>query len=60
MRYAMHKVGETAIYQMLEATESIIAEITPPGIICVPVGLEVSDLTHIIVDGKPVLKPEGA
>lgn len=56
MRYAMHKVGETAIYQMLEAPESIIAEITPQGVICIPVGIEVSDTTHIIVDGQAVLK----
>lgn len=56
MRYAMHRSGETTIFQMLECPESIVAEITPPGVVCVPAGLDVSDVTHIIVDGKPVLK----
>lgn len=56
MRYAMHRVGETSIFQMLECPESLVAELTPPGVVCIPVGLEVSDVTHIIVGGKPVLK----
>lgn len=54
MRFAMHKVGETAIFQILEAPEHIAAEITPVGAVCIPVGPEVSDATHIIVDGKAV------
>lgn len=58
MRYAMHRIGETVIFQMLECPESIVTEITPSGVVCVPVGLEVSDSTHVIVDGKPVLKPQ--
>lgn len=56
MRYAMHRVNETSIFQMLECPESLVAELTPPGVVCIPVGLEVSDVTHSIVDGKPVLK----
>lgn len=56
MRYAIHRVNETAIFQMLEVSEHLIKEIIPPGLVCIPVGLEVSDVTHIIVDGKPVLK----
>ncbi len=55
MRFAMHKVGETAITQILEAPEHLIAEITPEGVISVPVGSEVSAGTHAIVDGNPVL-----
>lgn len=58
MRYAMHRAGETAIFQMLEAPESSIQEILPEGVIALPVGLEVSDVTHMIVDGKAVLKTE--
>ena len=58
MRYAMHRSGETAIFQILECPESIVAEITPPGVVCVPVGLDVTDATHLIVDGVPVLKTE--
>lgn len=54
MRYAMHRVGETTIFQMLEAPESIVKEITPPGVVCIPVGFEVSDTTHIILEGKAV------
>lgn len=58
MRYAMHRTGETAIFQMLECPESLVVELTPPGVVCVPVGLDVTDVTHLIVDGVPVLKPE--
>ncbi|MDH1252892.1 hypothetical protein N5C67_09540 [Comamonas thiooxydans] len=50
----MHRVGETTIFQMLEAPESIVKEITPPGVVCIPVGFEVSDTTHIILEGKAV------
>lgn len=57
MRYAMHRAGETAIFQILECPESVVAEITPPGVVCVPVGIEVSDATHRIVDGKAVPIP---
>lgn len=57
MRYALHRVGETKIFQMLEVQESDL-ELIPAGIVAVPVGLEVSDSTHVIVDGKPVLKPQ--
>lgn len=56
MRYAMHKIGDSVITQMIEAPESIIKQIVPKGMAVIPVGLEVSDATHIIVDGKPVLK----
>lgn len=57
MRYAMHRIGESAIFQILECPESIVAEITPRGVICVPVGIDVSDATHLIVDGKAVPIP---
>lgn len=57
MRYAMHRAGETAIFQILECPESVVAEITPTGVICVPVGIDVSDTTHLIVDGKAVPIP---
>lgn len=56
MRYAMHHAGETVIFQILECPESLVAEITPPGVVCVPVAIDVTDSTHLIVDGKPVLK----
>lgn len=56
MRYAMHRTGETIIFQIFECPESLVAEITPPGVVCVPVGIDVTDSTHLIVDGKPVLK----
>lgn len=56
MRFALHRANETAIFQMLDAPESLVAEVTPPGVIAIPVGLEVSDVTHVIVHGKPVLK----
>lgn len=58
MRYAMSRTGETVIFQIMECPESIVAELTPPGVVCVPVGLDVSDATHLIVDGEPVLKTE--
>ncbi|KOC23937.1 hypothetical protein GL58_02920 [Comamonas testosteroni] len=58
MRYAMHRAGETVIFQMMECPESLVAELTPPGVVCVPVGLDVTDVTHLIVDGVPVLKSE--
>ena len=57
MRYAMHRIGEAEIFQMLECPESVVTEITPPWVVCIPVGLEVSDTTHIIVDGKAVPIP---
>lgn len=57
MRYAMHRAGESAIFQILECPESIVAEITPPGVICVPVDIDVSDATHLIVDGNAVPIP---
>lgn len=60
MRYAMHRVGETTIFQTVEAPEDIIAEITPPGVVSIPVGIEVSDATHIVVDGEVVPKPAGS
>lgn len=58
MRYAMHRVGETSILQMLEVGEHLVKQITPPGMVAVPVGLEVTDATHLIVDGEVVLKTE--
>lgn len=57
MRYAMHRAGETAIFQILECPESVVAEITPPGVVCVPVGIDVSDATHLIVGGEAVPIP---
>lgn len=57
MRFAMHRAGETAIFQMLECPESVVEEITPPGVVCVPVGIDVSDTTHLIVDGEAVPIP---
>lgn len=57
MRYAMHRTGETSIFQLLECPESLVEELTPPGVVCVPVGMDVSDVTHIIVDGEAVLAP---
>lgn len=59
MRYAIYRIGTHRILQMLEAPESVIAEITPPGCTAVLVGIEVSDETHIIVDGVPVPSIEG-
>ncbi|WP_155496412.1 hypothetical protein [Comamonas testosteroni] len=53
----MHRAGETAIFQILECPESVVAEITPPGLVCVPVGIDVSDATHLIVDGEAVPIP---
>ena len=60
MRYAIHQIGTRRILQTLDAPESVIAEITPPGCVAVPVGIEVSDATHIIVDGVPVPCIEGS
>lgn len=57
MRYAMHRAGETAIFQILECPESVVMEITPPGVVCVPVGIDVSDTSHLIVDGNAVPIP---
>lgn len=58
MRYAMHRVGETTILQMLEVGEHLVKRVTPPGMVAVPVALDVSDATHLIVDGEAVLKTE--
>lgn len=57
MRFAMHKEGETSISLVIEIPEQFIEEVTPPGSVAVPVALEVTDTTHIIVDGVAVLRP---
>jgi hypothetical protein len=58
MRYAIHKPNETSIFQMLEVSEYLVDQVIPVGYVAVPVGVEVSDATHNIVDGKAVLKTE--
>lgn len=58
MRYAIHKPNETSIFQMLEVSEYLVDQVIPAGFVAVPVGVEVSDATHYIVDGKAVLKTE--
>lgn len=56
MRFAVHKAGDTAIFQILEAPDYLVDELVPAGAVAVPVALEVTDTTHIIVDGVAVLK----
>ena len=61
MRYAIHKKGRNEIAQVIEAPPAFIVDVTPDGCDAVAVGLDVSDSTHVIVDGKAVRKPqEGA
>lgn len=58
MRYAIHKINETSIFQIMEVSEYLVDQVIPAECIAIPVGVEISDATHIIVDGKPVLKPQ--
>lgn len=58
MRYAMHKIGDSVITQMIEAPESMIKQMVSEGMAVIPVGLEVSDATHLVIDGEVVLKTE--
>ncbi|KKI15179.1 hypothetical protein [Comamonas thiooxydans] len=54
MRFAMHKEGDTSICLVLEVPEQLVKEVTPEGVIAIPVGPEVTNSTHIILEGKAV------
>ena len=58
MRYAICKTGESVIFQIMEVPQPLINECTPAGFYATPIDVGVSDTTHIILDGKAVLKPQ--
>lgn len=58
MLFALHKPGEPEILQTMEVPEAMVQDCTPKGFIAVPADFGVTGATHIIVGGRPVLKPK--
>lgn len=56
MRYAIYPHGEMEISHFLIVPENLIEVVTPSGFSFIPVGEDVQQETHIILNGEAVIK----